>query len=98
MASADQLIFGRIAAPIVIEVGLDYGHPHLAQDAEKLLNSGVPVGFLLHLSRMTDKDQVETEQLICAASSGIRTAYVQLNPRTGTRRWKQVTEIAVSTS
>jgi hypothetical protein len=42
---------GRIAAPIVIEVGLDYDLAHLAGDEEKLLNSCVPYGYLIHLER-----------------------------------------------
>lgn len=42
---------GRLAAPIVIEVGLEYGLPHLVGDCQKLINSNVPGGYLLHLVR-----------------------------------------------
>jgi hypothetical protein len=51
LASPEHLRFGRIAAPIVIEMGLNYGHKHLRDDALKLTNSNVPHGYLVHLSR-----------------------------------------------
>ena len=41
-ASIEQFRQGRIHAPIVVEVGLDYGRAHLEQDLEKLRNSEVP--------------------------------------------------------
>ena len=54
LATADiqQFCDGRIAPPIVIEVGLDYGAGHLAKDQDKLLHSCVPNGYLLHLTRV----------------------------------------------
>ena len=65
----------------MIEVGLDYGLPHLSQDADKLRNSEVPAGYLLHLSRVTDKQLVETEALLSAEAPDVRTAYVHLDTR-----------------
>lgn len=50
-SSTQEFTEGRLAAPIVIEVGLNYGEPHFAQDAEKLRNSSVPHGYLIHLLR-----------------------------------------------
>jgi len=51
-ASIDQFRQGRIHAPIVVEVGLDYGRAHLEQDLEKLRNSEVPYAYVVHLSRL----------------------------------------------
>ena len=42
---------GLLDAAIVIEMGLNYGDSHLSQDAEKLLNSEVRHGYLVHLVR-----------------------------------------------
>jgi hypothetical protein len=42
---------GNIAAPIVIEMGLDYGAAHLGHDAEKLIQSQVQHGYLVHFTR-----------------------------------------------
>lgn len=47
---------GRIAPPIVIEMGLNYGNGHLAGDAEKLLNSQVKHAYLVHLVREMPHD------------------------------------------
>lgn len=95
-ASLEQLVFGRIEAPIVIEVGLDYGFPHLRQDAHKMLNSGVPAAYILHLSRLTDKDRTDTEQLLCNISDGRRSAYAHIHPQTGAVRSKHVRDLTVS--
>ena len=97
-ATLEQLIFGRIEAPIVIEVGLDYGLPHLEQDASKLIGSAVPAPYLLHLSRLTDKNRCAAEKLLCSPPAPIRTAYVHLDPRTAERRWKHVYDAKVSVS
>lgn len=42
---------GRLEAPIVIEIGLDYDAEHLANDAKKLINSKPRHGYLIHLVR-----------------------------------------------
>jgi hypothetical protein len=98
LASVEQLVFGRIEAPVVIEVGLDYGLQHLADDAAKLAWSKVPSPYLLHLSRLTDKKHVATERQVCDASHGIRTAYAHIDPRSGAHRWKHVHDAEVSPS
>lgn len=50
-ATLDDLTSGRIEAPIVIEMGLNYRHDHLSQDYLKLLANGARHGYLVHLSR-----------------------------------------------
>lgn len=97
-ASVDQFLDGRIDTALAIEVGLDYGLKHLSDDAAKLLHSKVPVPYLLHLTRLRVKDLAETEQLLCEAPAPLRTAYVQVDPKTGTRRYKQLSDTAVSTA
>ncbi len=94
-ASLDQFSAGRIDAPIVIEVGLDYGLTHLRQDHDKLLHSRVRMPYLLHLSRIAMRDQDETESLLCEPSAPIRTAYVHHDPRTKMARYKSISNASV---
>jgi hypothetical protein len=47
---------GRLAPPIAIEMGLNYCEGHLAADAEKLLNSKIRHGYLVHLIRELPHD------------------------------------------
>ena len=49
--SINDFIYGRIEAPIVIEMGLNYGTEHLTEDFKKIKNSNVYRGYLLHLVR-----------------------------------------------
>jgi hypothetical protein len=95
-ATLDQFRAGRIDAPIVIEVGLDYGLAHLEQDADKLTHSEVLMPYLLHLSRIAMRDQDKTEQLLCSPSTPIRTAYVHHDQVTGTSSYKHVSDMQVS--
>ncbi len=53
----DTFRAGNIPAPIVIELGLDYGAAHLAQDAEKLIQSQVRHGYLVHFTRRKASDK-----------------------------------------
>jgi hypothetical protein len=46
-ASIDQFRLGRIAAPIVIELGLGYWDEHLRADHKKLVDSEVQHGYLV---------------------------------------------------
>jgi hypothetical protein len=80
-ATVDQFRQGRIHAPIVIEVGLDYGRAHLEQDLTKLENSGVPHAYVVHFSRLSTSGTVE--DLLTAAYPKIRTAYVHVPPTGG---------------
>ena len=89
--SPEQFRQGRIAAPIVIEVGLDYGHRHLEADGKKLLDSGVAAPYLLHLSRVPDVNAVAIEAYVSAPPGQLRVAYVHHDPRAG-RRHKGATQ------
>jgi hypothetical protein len=88
-ASIDQFRQGRIHAPIVVEVGLDYGRAHLEQDLEKLRNSEVPYAYVVHFSRLPAGGKVE--DLLTAAYPNIRTAYAHVPP-TGGRAVKHLTD------
>ena len=63
-ASIDQFRLGRIAAPIVIELGLGYWDKHLRADYKKLMDSKIQHGYLVHLSRMPSARRMCTEKLI----------------------------------
>jgi hypothetical protein len=67
---------GRLVAPIVIEMGLDYDAEHLAGDAKKLINSRPKYGYLLHLVREQPRSG-DAEEIILGMESkfGIKTAY-----------------------
>jgi len=73
---------GRLAAPIVVEVGLDYDARHLAKDAHKLINSRPYQGYLVHLARSIARDpQVEQIVLNLEGRTGIRTGYALVQDR-----------------
>jgi hypothetical protein len=67
---------GRLHAPFVIEIGLDYDAEHLAGDAKKLINSKPKHGYLIHLVRERPREPA-AEQIILGieAKFGIKTAY-----------------------
>lgn len=71
---------GRLAAPIAIEMWLDYDAAHLARDARKLLDSQLFQGYLVHLSRGIPSDP-NVEQILTSVEkrSGILTAYMSWN-------------------
>ncbi len=74
VASRDQFLAGRVEAPIVLEVGLDYGYHHLAQDRNKVLNSQVRAPYLLHLSRVGVRDVPRVEALLTSLPRPVRAA------------------------
>ena len=78
-ASVDQFLDGRIAASIVIEMGLDYPLSHLQADHEKLVNSEVIAGFLVHFGRKRPRD-IATEQYLLDSGRVHRTAYAHHAP------------------
>jgi hypothetical protein len=80
-ATIDQYRQGRIHAPIVVEVGLDYGRGHLEQDLVKLRNSKVPYAYVVHFSRLPASGAVE--DLITASHPNIRIAYAHVPPKGG---------------
>lgn len=79
-ADREQFHQGRIAAAIVIEVGLDYPLWHLRQDAEKLIASDVPAPYLLHLSRLPDRDVATLRTYVENPPAPLRVAYVHHEP------------------
>jgi hypothetical protein len=72
----EQFRVGRIDAPIVIELGLNYGRQHLSGDRQKLANSAVQHPYLVHLSRMPSSRQGATEDVIAGISERPKIAYV----------------------
>lgn len=95
-AHLDQFRQGRLAAPFVIEVGLDYGLWHLEQDAQKLLHSGVEAPYLLHLSRAPVHDVGAVEKYLEHIPAPLRVAYVHHDPRTATTTYKRLSDPALS--
>jgi len=84
--------------PLVIEVGLDYDARHLQGDIWKLTNSDVPLPYLLHLSRVSLKDDArhEIERLVLHPGGRLRCAYAHLDPRTGAVQWKHLDEDSIT--
>ncbi|MFF5081497.1 hypothetical protein ACFY36_30995 [Actinoplanes sp. NPDC000266] len=66
---------GRVAAAIVIEMGLDYGFSHLDGDHKKLVNSEAGLGYLVDFRRSGRPDP-GTRRLILDPEPPIRSAYV----------------------
>jgi hypothetical protein len=85
--SVADFLAGRLAAPIAIEVGLDYGAAHLDNDCKKLLHSRVPHGYLVHFTRGADDSRAE--ELVVNPSEGgsLKTAFASV--RAGVRRYKR---------
>lgn len=93
----DQFVSGRLVAPIVIEVGLNYAMRHLEQDARKLRNSGVRHGYLIHLIREVPAEpNLEETVLRLGSEPGIRTAYAQAAGVTRRYKLLEANEIVVA--
>ncbi len=70
---------GRLAPPIAIEMGLNYDEGHLSLDAEKLLNSHIQHGYLIHLLRELPHDSTIDETIDrLRAESTIRIAFARI--------------------
>jgi len=95
-ATLEQFRQGRVAAPIVIEVGLDYGQKHLTQDGKKMIDSGVTAPYVLHLSRVRDVNVPAIEAYVSAPPGRLRVAYVHHDPRGGAR-YKRLSDDDVRT-
>lgn len=75
-ASLEQFRQGRIAPPIVVELGLDYGADHLRGDVKKFENSQVLHGRLVHLTRLPPRrDGVESVMNGLSGATSVRGAY-----------------------
>ncbi len=71
---------GRLEAPIVIEVGLDYDAEHLAGDIKKLINSRPKHGYLIHFVREKRRDGNSERMLVEIEDKfAIKSAYVSLS-------------------
>jgi hypothetical protein len=81
--SLGDYLQGRIEAPIVIEIGLNYKMKHFLEDLAKLSNSNVYMGYLIHLARkeMVDNDSAIESQLLQIRDrfQNIKAGYVRHN-------------------
>jgi hypothetical protein len=84
--SVAQFLDGQLAAPIAIEVGLDYGAAHLANDCEKLLHSRVLHGYVVHLTREAADRQAEDMVINLGGRGSLKTAFASV--RAEVRRYK----------
>jgi len=74
-----EFIEGKIVPSIGIEVGLDYNSKHLESDLDKLSNSSINFGYVIHLVRQNYSDDFEiVEKLILQAAPKVKTAYARL--------------------
>ncbi|TCJ34609.1 hypothetical protein [Parafrankia sp. BMG5.11] len=79
VASLDQFRQGRIVPPVAIELGLDYGHAHLAQDLAGLVESEVPYGYVVHFTRLAAATgKAEVESLVDATHPNVKIAYAHV--------------------
>jgi hypothetical protein len=75
---------GLIEPAVAIELGLDYGLAHLKVDIEKLENSKVKHGYLVHFARPEGEPQDEVEDYVLEIiekenTGGPRIAFVNIN-------------------
>ena len=95
--NVDQFWNGELPAPIVIEMGLDYGSRHLARDRYKLIHSQVPHGYLVHFTRINRDPVVENiiEDIIRdpAGNGHVHIAYACVYDNV--RRYKLVNDNAI---
>ncbi|ABS05856.1 hypothetical protein Krad_4397 [Kineococcus radiotolerans SRS30216 = ATCC BAA-149] len=96
-ASRQQFRDGRIEAPIVVELGLDYGLTHLRGDDEKFRNSRVRHPYLVHLARASTARVAEVEKFIARVEAPVQVAYAHLHPGTGATRHRHVGTVSVTT-
>ena len=79
---------GLLPAPVVIEIGLNYGESHLENDIEKLIRSKPKHGYLLHLLRESACDERKLAELVAnAAAAGYKTAYAQVTGSTASFKY-----------
>ncbi|MDR1973640.1 MAG: hypothetical protein LBQ31_03080 [Bacteroidales bacterium] len=70
----EDFVKGKLNAPVVIEMGLNYNIKHLKKDVEKLKNK--KNAYIIHLSRLKSRNEKAVETLIEAKNLGIKMAYV----------------------
>ena len=75
----EEFIEGKIAPAIAIEIGLDDKWKHLRNDLNKLSDSSVSFGYVIHLVRHNVSDDFDTvEKLILEGATKVKTAYGRL--------------------
>lgn len=75
----EEFLCGRIAPAIAIEFGLDYNLKHLQNDLEKLSESRINFGYIIHLLRQNFSDDYDAvERLILKNNTNVKTAYARL--------------------
>jgi hypothetical protein len=75
---------GLIEPAVAIELGFDYGLAHLKGDIEKLENSKVKHGYLVHFARPEGEPQDDVEDYVLdliekEKAGGPKIAYVKIN-------------------
>ncbi|MFD0482343.1 hypothetical protein ACFQ46_07040 [Kineococcus sp. GCM10028916] len=95
-ASRPQFRDGRIEAPIVIELGLDYGLAHLKGDYGKFWNSRVRHPYLVHLARASTARVAEVEEFIARVEAPVQVAYAHLHPGTSATRYRHLGDPTVT--
>jgi hypothetical protein len=91
-ATLEHLRTGTVAAGIVVEMGLNYALKHLQQDEDKLRQSRVSAGYLVHLSRDGRRDTRAEEFMLGAdRQPNIKIAYAHSGDD-GSRALKLVNE------
>ena len=73
--NVDDFRRGNWGTPIVIEMGLDYRAPHLADDRDKLVHSQVRYGYLVHLTRIGREERAEEIILEPGGNGHVKSAY-----------------------
>jgi hypothetical protein len=91
----DQFIYGTIAAPIVIELGLGYQDDHLVGDETKVLGSQVQHPYLVHFSRIKSRKQQATEAIVNRLPPPIKVVYVHHDIVAGKVRFKHLNSPAI---
>jgi hypothetical protein len=89
---------GLIEPAVAIELGLDYGLAHLKGDVEKLENSKVKHGYLVHFARPEGEPQDEVEDCVLEIiekekAGGPKIAYVNIN--TNQKRFRKIGELEI---
>lgn len=96
VTSLKQFTQGRIAAPIVIELGLGYGETHLSGDVGKLTTSGVQHPYLVHFSHVRSRLHAATEAAVMHVIAPLQIAYVRHDPITKEIHVKRLSDTQIS--
>jgi len=79
-SSLKNFTLGLLDAAVVIEMGLNYRDSHLRQDGEKLINSNVRHGYLVHLVREQGHEKAIDDTLASLRGSAtIKVAYARVS-------------------